>query len=93
MTNAIIRGHNGPHHEVHFGNAPIRVEIHASEETVEIFIEADFEVLPREGRRFALLNIPRHLFSEATAVAARRARKACPASSAWRVMSEPWADS
>jgi hypothetical protein len=26
-----------------FGNAPIRVEIYPSEETVEIFIEADFD--------------------------------------------------
>jgi hypothetical protein len=43
------------------------------EETVEIFIEADSEMLPEERRRFALLNIPRHLFSEATAATARRA--------------------
>jgi hypothetical protein len=28
---------------------------------------------PEERRRFAVLNIPRHLFSEATARAARRA--------------------
>jgi hypothetical protein len=39
----------------------------------EIFIEADFETLAEERRRFALLNIPRHLFSEATAATARRA--------------------
>ena len=38
-----------------------------------IFIEADFEKLPEKRRRFAILNIPRHLFSEATAAAARRA--------------------
>src|ERR1700722_11000025 len=44
--------------EVDFGDAPIRVEIYASEETVEIFIEADFDTLPEERRRFALLNIP-----------------------------------
>jgi hypothetical protein len=50
-----------------------RVEIYPSEETVEIFIETDFEMLPEERRRFALINIPRHLFSEATAAAARRA--------------------
>ena len=72
MPHAIIRGANGRRHEVDFGDAPIRVEIYASEETLEIFIEADFEALPEERRRFALLNIPRHLFSEATAVAARR---------------------
>jgi hypothetical protein len=81
MAHAIIQGDNGQHHQVNFGDSAIRVEIHPSGETVEIFIEADFEVLPREGRRFALLNIPRHLFSEATAVAARRAGMPRPASS------------
>ena len=73
MPHAIIRGANGRRHEVDFGDAAVRVEIYPSEETVEIFIEADFETLPEERRRFALLNIPRHLFSEATGVAARRA--------------------
>jgi hypothetical protein len=75
MPHAIIRGKNGRRHEVDFGDEAVRVEIHASEETVEIFIEADFETLPVERRRFAILNVPRHLFSEATAVAARRAAK------------------
>jgi len=74
MPHAIIRGMNGRRHEVDFGDAPVRVEIHSSEETVEIFIEAGFETLPQERRRFAILNVPRHLFSEATA-AARRAAK------------------
>ena len=46
MPHAIIRGSNGRRHEVDFGDAPVRVEIHSSEETVEIFIEADFETLP-----------------------------------------------
>ena len=73
MPHAIIRGKNGRRHEVDFGDAPVRVEIYASEETVEILIEADFETHPEERRRFALLNIPRHLFSEATAATARRA--------------------
>ena len=72
MPHAIIRGANGRRHEVNFGDAPVRVEIYPSEETVEIFIEADFETLPEERRRFALLNIPRHLFRKATAAAARR---------------------
>ena len=81
MPHAIIRGANGRRHEVDFGDAPIRVEIHASEETVEIFIEADFETHPEGRRRFALLNIPRHLFSEATAAAARRAVNTGPARS------------
>ena len=73
MPHAIIRGANGRQHEVDFGKAPVRVAIYASEETVEIFIEADSEMLPEERRRFAILNIPRHLFSEATAAVARRA--------------------
>ena len=73
MPHAIIRGKNGRRHEVDFGDAPVRVEIYHSDETVEIFIEADFETIPEERRRFALLNVPRHLFSEATAGAARRA--------------------
>ena len=81
MPHAIIRGENGRRHEVDFGDAPVRVEIYASEETVEIFIEADSETLPEERRRFAVLNIPRHLLSEATAAAARRANNPGPASS------------
>ncbi len=40
MTHAIIRGNNGRRHEVDFGDAPIRIEVYASEETVEIFVEA-----------------------------------------------------
>jgi hypothetical protein len=75
MPHAIIRGKNGRRHEVDFSDAAIRVEIHSSKESVEIFIEADFETLPEERRRFAILNIPSHLFSEANAVAARRAAK------------------
>ncbi len=72
MTHAIIRGSNGRRHEVDFGDAPVRVEVYASEETVEIFVEADFETRAEERRRFATINIPRHLFSEATGEAARR---------------------
>ena len=75
MPYAIVRGQNGRRHEVDFGDAAVRVEIHSSEETVEISIEADFETLPQRSRRFAILNIPRHLFSEATAASARRAAK------------------
>ena len=75
MPYAIIRGKSGRRHEVDFGDEAVRVEIHSSEEIVEIFIEADFETLPEGRRRFAILNIPRHLFSEATAAAARRAAK------------------
>ncbi|WMT75411.1 hypothetical protein [Bradyrhizobium sp. Ash2021] len=72
MAHAIMRGKNGRRYEVDLGDSPIRVEIHASEETVEIFVEADFETHAEERRRFALINIPRHLFSEATGQAARR---------------------
>jgi hypothetical protein len=75
MSNAIIRGKNGRRHEVDFGDAPLRVEIYASEETVEIFVKAGSEAHPQERRRFALINIPRHLFSEAAGQAARRAAK------------------
>ena len=64
MPHAILRGANGRRHEVDFGDAPVRVQIYASEETVEIFIEADFDTLPEKGRRFAILNIPRHLLRE-----------------------------
>jgi hypothetical protein len=82
MPHAIIRGANGRRHEVNFDDGPVRVEIHSSEETVEIYVEADFETLPEGRRRFALLNIPRHLFSEATAAVARRASKSRRNSSA-----------
>ena len=75
MTHAIIRGSNGRRHEVDFGDAPVRVEVYAGEETLEIFVEADFETLAEERRRFAILNIPRHLFSGAMGEAARGAAK------------------
>ena len=51
-------------HEVDFGDAPIRVEVYASEKAIEIFVEADFETHAEERRRFAILNIPRHLFQQ-----------------------------
>jgi hypothetical protein len=73
MTYAIIRGKNGRRHEVDFGDSPVRVEVYASGESVEIFVEADFETLAEERRRFAIINVPRHLLSEATGQAARRA--------------------
>lgn len=75
MPHAIIRGKNGRRHEVDFGAAPVRVEISSNEENVEIFIEADFETLPEQRRRFAILNVPRQQFSEAIGAAARRASK------------------
>ncbi len=75
MPYVIIRGENGRRHEVDFGDSPIRVELHSSDETVEIFIEADYEALPEERRRFAVISIPRHQFSRAAGEAARRATK------------------
>jgi hypothetical protein len=72
MSHAIIRGNNGRRHEVDFGDSPVRVEVYAGEETVEIFVEADFETHAEERRRFAIINVPRHLFSQATGAAARR---------------------
>lgn len=75
MPHAIIRGNSGRRHEVDFGDSALRVEIYASEETVEIFVEAHADDLPQERRRFALINIPRHLFSQATAEAAKRKNK------------------
>jgi hypothetical protein len=72
MPHGIIRRENGRRYEVDFGDASGRVQIYGSEETAEIFIGADFETLPEERRRFALLNVPRRLFSEATAAAVRR---------------------
>jgi hypothetical protein len=75
MTHAIIRGKNGRRHEVDFGDSPVRVEVYASDETIEIFVEADFETLAEERRRFAIINLPRQQFSQATGEAARRAAK------------------
>jgi hypothetical protein len=74
MSHAIIRGKSGRRHEVDFEDSPVRIEIHASDETVEIVVEADADDLPQERRRFALINIPRSLFSQATAEIAKRNR-------------------
>jgi hypothetical protein len=75
VTHAIIRGKNGRRHEVDFGDSPVRVEVYASEETIEIFVEADCDTLPEERRRFAIINVPRQQFSKATGETARRAVK------------------
>jgi hypothetical protein len=74
MPYAIIRGANGRRHKVEFGGNAVRAEIHSSDEIVEIFIRADSETSPQERRRFDLINIPLHLFREATAVARRAAK-------------------
>ena len=76
MPYAIIRGKNGRRHEVDFGDSPVRVEVYASEETVEIFVEADFETLPEERRRFAIINVPGGInLVKPTGETARRAAK------------------
>jgi hypothetical protein len=72
MAYAIIRGKNGGRHEADLGSSPLRVEGHASQEIVEIYIEADFDTLPEDRRRFAGLSMSRQQFSEATGAAARR---------------------
>jgi hypothetical protein len=72
MSHAIIRGKSGRRPEVDFDGYTLRVEVHASDETVEIFVEADTSELPEERRLFALINIHRHLFSQATAGATKR---------------------
>lgn len=46
MSHAIIRGKSGRRHEVDFEDSPVRIEIHASDETVEIVVEADTHELP-----------------------------------------------
>src|SRR5205814_2331203 len=63
MPHAIIRGDNGRRHEVGFEDAEIRVEVYSGEETVEIVVEAVNDLTSSDRRRFALLNIPKHLFS------------------------------
>jgi hypothetical protein len=73
MPHVKIRGRNGRRREVDFGDAPVRVQISSREETVEIFVEADFEMLLEERRRFATLNVPRHQFRGAPGAATRRA--------------------
>jgi hypothetical protein len=72
MSHAIIRRADGRRHDVDFGGAPLNVEIFTSEETVEIVVEIENEACAPKARRFALLNIPRSLLSEALGADARR---------------------
>ena len=78
MAYAIIRGKSGRRHEVDFQSSPLRVEVHAGEETVEIFVEADIDTLPEHRRRIAIVSMSRQQFSEATGAAARRAAPNAP---------------
>jgi hypothetical protein len=72
MPHAIIRGGNGRRHEVDFEDAEIRIEVYSGDETVEIVVEAVNDLAPSDHRRFALLNIPKHLFSSALGAVAQR---------------------
>jgi hypothetical protein len=74
MPHAIIRGGNGRRHEVDFEDAEIRIEVYSSDETVEIVVEAVNDLVTSDRGRFALLNIPKHLFSSAVGEAAQRKR-------------------
>jgi hypothetical protein len=68
MPHAIIRAGNGRRHEVDFEDAEIRIEVYSSDETVEILAKQS----TTSRRQFALLNIPKHLFSSALGAAALR---------------------
>ena len=59
MPHAIIRGENGRRHEVDFGDAPVRVDIYPSEETIEIFafMEAADESKRRGGAPVTLESV------------------------------------
>lgn len=72
MAFAIIRGANGRRHEVDFGEDEITVSLHASAEAVELVVEEQDSDRPWDKRRFAHINIPRHLLSKAMADLARR---------------------
>jgi hypothetical protein len=74
MSHVIVRGEDGRRHEVAFGDADLMASLHAGPETVEIAIEADDPDRPSQQRRFALVNIPRHLFRKAMADLARQDR-------------------
>jgi hypothetical protein len=78
MSHVIIRGENGRRHEVDFGEVEIAVSLHGSAETIELAIEADDPYRRSQKRRFALVNIPRHLFSKAMADIARQDRERSP---------------
>jgi hypothetical protein len=73
MPHAIIRSANGRRHEVEFATRPFVSRFMPAKRPSRFSSEADLDTMPEERRRFALLNIPRHLFSEAIAATARRA--------------------
>lgn len=79
MAHAIIRGANGRRHEVDFEGARIMVEIFFGDDTVEIAVESPEDRAASDKRRFALLNLPRELFTKALGEAARRSKGQRPA--------------
>jgi hypothetical protein len=62
---------NGRRYE-DFEDAEINIEVYSSDETVEIVIEAANDLATSDRRPFALLDIPKHLFSSALGAAAQR---------------------
>jgi hypothetical protein len=74
MAHVIIRGDNGRHREVSLDDSEIAVSLHASEDIIELAVEADDPDRPVDKRRFILLSMPRHLFSKAMADLARQDR-------------------
>jgi hypothetical protein len=79
MAHAILRGPNGRRHDVDLEDAEITVEICFDVETVEIFVEALDDLVPSDKRCFAMLNVPRELFTKALGEAARRSPSRRPA--------------
>ena len=79
MAHAILRGANGRRHDVAFEDAEITVEIFFGDETVEIVVGSPHDLAPSDKRRFALLNVPRELFTKALGEAARRSPSRRPA--------------
>ncbi len=72
MLHAIIRGSSGRRYEVDFEDAEIQIEVYSGDETLEIVVEAVNDPTSSDRHRFALLNIPKHLFSSALGEAAQR---------------------
>lgn len=75
QAHVIIQGGNGRRQDVDFVDADITVELHASEDHVELVIEAPHDEAPSDRKRFALVGIPRHLLSKAMADLARKDRR------------------
>ena len=75
MAHVIIRTGNGRRHEVDFDDADITVDLHASQDHVELVIDAAHDEGPFDKKRFALISIPRHLLSKAMVDLAHKDRR------------------